>query len=129
MHQVHTLNQPVRTGHAHCAVSWRAVALYRGPTPSVSRAPSTVSSRARVRCAAHCVVLAPTRCAACIAAHNVVSWRTVAVSQPLAALYHDTWLPPLTHDTILYHDPAPSGQALTHACRSPCAGAGRIVAL
>ena len=102
VHQVHTLAQPVRTGPAHYAQAARTAPAghrvvesagpCRGPLPSrvasldgrvaglVDRVAGCIATHPAPRPCAHAVSRAAVR----VAASSVVSWRTVAVSQPVS---------------------------------------------
>ena len=95
VHQVHTLAQPARTGHAHCAVSWCALGCivahmgpFRDPLPIMSQESPVVSLRARARWWA--VSQRGCRIAGRVATHP----------SSQASAYHDTT------DCIVTHSPA-----------------------
>ena len=104
VHQVHTLNQPVRTGCEHCAqVAHTACARHRvaGPTPAVSQAWLAVSCIVSPHPRA-CRVAAPALCREPVSRYNPAA-KQCTVSRPTG--------PPPQREYNLYRDSTWPGHA------------------
>ena len=131
---MHTLAQPARSVHAHYAVSqaWpsRVASLAqpcRGPplgrVACIGGHVAGLTDRV-VGCITTHPALRPCACAmsraaAHVAAPNVVSWRTVAVSQLVSQPYCYIKPPPAMIQSL--YCGTPHGQAMRARCRTPLA--------